>query len=301
MKFWQIKAAAEPGVGELRLYGPIGTDGGLGWLFDEVTPSQLQADLDGLGDVSQVKVFINSEGGDVFAAQAIHSMLKRHKAQIVVYVDGLAASSASIVVMAGDRVVMPRNAMLMVHNPWALSIGDASKHRQMAETLDQVRESMIAAYQGKTGMGREELLGLLEAETWMTADEAVEMGFADEIEETTPVQASMLTPDVLLVNGRAVNLERFQKKPRFWLDQRTTAYTSQAASVLNALAMFERRTLARAGSRRNAGRALSNVDRGHWQQIQDMANRVLAEFGGPETLGIQLEWERFRAIMNGGL
>jgi ATP-dependent protease ClpP protease subunit len=213
-KFWEIRAAVEAGVGELLLYGPIGADNGMGWLFDEVTPRKFREELDALGGVSELRVFLNSEGGDVFAGQAIHSMLRRHPAQVRVFVDGLAASIASLVAMAGDKVIMPRNAMMMIHNPWTIGIGDAIEFRELADSLDKIREGMVASYQSKTGMERKELLRLLNAETWMTAAEAVEMGFADEIEETKAVAMAMLSPDKLRVNGMTMDLGAYRNRPR---------------------------------------------------------------------------------------
>lgn len=216
-KFWEFRAAGEdePKTGELLLYGPIGSDDGLGWLFDDMTPKQFHEELTGLGDVDEIRVMINSPGGDVFAGQAIHSMLVRHPANITVFVDGLAASIASIVAMAGDTVVMPKNAMMMVHNPWTVALGDAREFRKLADTLDGIRDAMIAAYEGKTGKTRAELLPILNAETWMTADEAVEMGFADEIEEKKKVAASLVRPGVLAINGREFDLGHFRNAPTF--------------------------------------------------------------------------------------
>jgi len=189
----------------------------MSWLLDEVTPRHFWQDLEALGEISELKVFLNSDGGDVFAGQAIHSMLRRHPAQVNVVVDGLAASIASLVAVAGDRVTMPRNAMMMVHNPWTMGIGDAIEFRHLANTLDVVRESMIAAYQSKTKMERGALMQLLNAETWMTAVQAVELGFADEVEEAKSVMASALGPDELLVNGMVVNLRGYRNRPTDWV------------------------------------------------------------------------------------
>jgi ATP-dependent protease ClpP protease subunit len=215
-RFWEFRAAAdEPKTGELLLYGPIGADDGLGWLFDDVTPRDFHADLTALGDITDLKVMINSPGGDVFAGQAIHSMLVRHPANVTVYVDGLAASIASIVAMAGDTVVMPKNAMMMVHNPWTVALGDAREFRKLAETLDSIRDAMIAAYESKTGKTRAELLPLLNAETWMTADEAVALGFADHVEEKKKVAASLVRPGVLAIGGREFDLGHFKNAPQF--------------------------------------------------------------------------------------
>lgn len=210
-KFWTFRAAADdPGIGELLLYGPISE---VSWLGDEVTPKQFHEDLQALGDISELRVYINSGGGDVFAAQAIHSMLRRHKARKVVYIDGIAASAASLVAVAGDVVRMPRNAMIMVHNPFTMAVGDAAFLRQVADSLDQVREAMVAAYQQKTELSRRRLIALMDAETWMTAEEAVELGFADEIEEAKQVQAS-LQGSLLVVNGVTVDLGLYRNRPQ---------------------------------------------------------------------------------------
>src|SRR5690606_28973282 len=120
-------------------------------------PKQFREDLDRLGDIKELLVYINSPGGDVFAGQAIYSMLKRHPAKVTVYVDGLAASAASIVAMAGDRVIMPRNAMMMIHRPWTIVAGNAETLRRVADDLEKVGESLLAVYETKTGMERERI------------------------------------------------------------------------------------------------------------------------------------------------
>ncbi|WAH38612.1 head maturation protease, ClpP-related [Alicyclobacillus dauci] len=209
-KFWSFRNDAATGSGELYLYGIIESET---WWGDEITPNQFQADLNALGNVSQIDVYINSDGGDVFAGQAILSMLKRHPANVTVHIDGLAASIASVIAMAGDQVLMPRNAMMMVHNPWSFAFGNAADFRKLADDLDQIRESLIAAYQDKTGMDRDQLVALLDAETWLTADEAVQMGFADEIEQSKQISASVRNGR-LLVNGQEMDLSRYRNVPR---------------------------------------------------------------------------------------
>lgn len=211
-KFWQVRAAADdPHVGELLLYGEISD---VTWWGDEVTPKQFWEDLKSLGDIQELRVYINSPGGDVFAGQAIYSMLRRHTATKLVYVDGLAASAASLVAMAGDRVIMPRNAMMMIHNPWTIAWGDANELRKIADELDKIRESLIAVYEDKTRMDRDRIIEMLDAETWMTAEEAVEMGFADEIEEAKAVAASVAGPGRLVINGVTVDLSQYKRPPK---------------------------------------------------------------------------------------
>lgn len=308
-KFWQIRNATEPGVGDLLIYGPIGTDDGMSWLFDDVTPKQFSEDLNALGAISELRVFINSPGGDVFAGQAIHSILKRHSASITVYVDGLAASIAAVVAMAGDRVIMPRNAMMMIHNPFTFGLGDSEEFRKLADTLDQIRESIVAAFESKTGMDRDELLPLLDAETWLTADDAVKMGFADEIEEEKRIAASMSGPGKLVVNGMTVDLDRYQNPPKMAMGVDTTmstdSYSKQGDTVLDAVSEYERRTLGRLAAREKSGRDLSDTDTGRWEQVQDVANRVLGRIAAGSVQSpdmgeqVAIEKERLRAILNG--
>lgn len=184
-KFWAFKAA-EPGVGELQLYGEISDRS---WWGDEVTPKQFAADLDALGDINELRVYINSPGGDVFAGQAIYSILKRHKAQVHVYIDGLAASIASLVAMAGDTITMSANAMMMVHMPWTFAVGNAAELRKMADDLDKIGESMVVTYEGRSALTHEEVVALLEAETWLTAQDCLDRGLCDEVEDAKEVAA----------------------------------------------------------------------------------------------------------------
>lgn len=210
-KFWEFKAAAgKEKAGELLLYGYISNTS---WFGDEVTPKQFAADLKALSDIDTLTVYINSPGGDVFAAQAIYSMLARHKATIAVYVDGLAASGASLVAMAGDTVIMPKNAIMMVHNPSASAWGYAEDLRKMADELDIIREAMIPVYTDKTGLTREEVIALLDAETWFTAEEAVEKGFADEVAAEKKIAASLRADGKFIVNGREVDIAAWKHFP----------------------------------------------------------------------------------------
>lgn len=149
--FWKFKSflnKENKKEAEILLYGVIGDDG----YWDEVTSKEFAEQLKEVEDAETISVRINSPGGDVFAGQAIYSMLKRCKAQIVVYIDGLAASIASLVAMAGDKIIMPKNSMMMIHKPWTISAGNANDMRQRADTLDKVEESMLAAYVEKTGL-----------------------------------------------------------------------------------------------------------------------------------------------------
>jgi len=191
-KFWSFKALDEK-TGELMLYGEISE---YSWWGDEVTPKQFKEDLDALGDIDTLNVYINSPGGDVFAGQAIYSMLKRHKAAVNIYIDGLAASIASLITMAGDKVIMPQNAMMMVHNPWTIAVGNAADFRKIADDMDKIRDSMVTTYEARSALTKEEILGLLNAETWLSAEDCLEYGFADEIEGIKQV-AACIDKDIL--------------------------------------------------------------------------------------------------------
>src|SRR5690606_4595735 len=211
-KFWNFKAAAGPEKApELRIYGDIGE-----WM--DVDSKRFAADLAALGDVTDLTVRINSDGGSVFTAQAIYSMLRRHPAAVTVYIDGIAASAATIIAMAGDRIVMPANAMMMIHNPLTGLWGNANDMREMADLLDKIRETLLAVYREKTGLSDEQLIELLDAETYLTAAEAVELGFATEIEESVRIAAS-LSRAQMVVNGLKLDPERHGKMPESWLNQ----------------------------------------------------------------------------------
>lgn len=186
-KFWSFTPVSEK-VGELSLYGEISNET---WWGDEVTPKQFKEDLDALGDIEELNVYINSPGGEVFAGQTIYSMLKRHKAKVNVYIDGLAASIASLIAMAGDRVVMPENAMMMIHSPWTIAVGNAEEFRKIAEDMDKIRDSMVVSYEARSALTKEEVVQMLDAETWLSAGDCLTYGFADEIEETKQVAACL--------------------------------------------------------------------------------------------------------------
>ena len=205
-KYWEIKLAAEK-VGELLLYGPIANSEIWG---DEVTPKKIDAELKALGELDVLNVHINSQGGNVFAAQAIYSIIKRNSAKgKCAYIDGLAASAASLIFCACDTVRAFSNAMIMVHKPWGVVIGNADLMHERAAILDKNEESMIAAYQEKTGLSKGEIQEMLSAETWLTAQEAKDKGFIDEIEEGMQVAAS-LEGDVFVCGDIRVDLNRFK-------------------------------------------------------------------------------------------
>lgn len=197
-KFWSFKALAD-NKGELSVYGEIADSQG-GWFSDgnEVTPTSFKAELDALGDITTLNVYMNSPGGDVFAGQTIYSQLKRHKATVNMHIDGLAASIASVIAMAGDTIDMPANAMMMIHHPMSGVWGNAHEMRAMADTLDKVCESIQETYLAKaSNMSREDLVVLLDAETWLTAQECFDLGLCDFVDEEKSIAASVRDFEIL--------------------------------------------------------------------------------------------------------
>jgi len=269
-KFWQFKAKTDdPATGELMLYGDISSYES--WWSDVVTPKQFKEDLDALGDITNLNVYINSSGGDVFAGQAIRSMLKRHNSYKTGYVDGLAASIASVILTACDKVIMPSNAMQMVHKCWTWSVGNADDMRKMAEDMDKIDQSIVASYQEKTGLSKEEIIDIMKAETWMTAEEAVEMGFADEIEGSKDIAAS-LQDGFLILNGHKMDLSRFKKLPEGLKNFTRSQEKDPVGQLLSA-----------ANALQDAGRTLSTANEQRITQSRDLLNEVLSQLDTEEA------------------
>ena len=175
------------------------------WFDDDVTPQIFKDELNkGNGNIT---VWINSPGGDCVAAAQIYNMLIDYKGDITVKIDGIAASAASVIAMAGTKVLMSPVSMLMIHNPMTIAFGNKGEMEKAISMLDEVKESIINAYEIKTGLSRAKLSHLMDSETWMDANKAVELGFADDIlkrSETTDVevpQVSMMYQDAQVVNS----------------------------------------------------------------------------------------------------
>jgi len=142
------------------------------------------------GDVDAIDLYINSPGGDVFDGTAIYNQLARHKAHVVVHIDGIAASIASIVAMAGDTIKIADNGMMMVHNPWVMTAGNAAELRKQADVLDQVATTMVGTYVARTKQTPEYVAMLMAAESWLTSDDAVAAGFADAKSDAVKMAAN---------------------------------------------------------------------------------------------------------------
>ena len=207
-KFWNwIKN--EEGQRTLYFDGYIAQDS---WLDDDITPKKFKAELmESNGDIS---VWINSPGGDVFAASQIYNMLKEYKGKVTVKIDGLAASAASVIAMAGDEISMSPVAMLMIHNPSTLIWGEETDMIKAKEMLSEVKESIINAYEVKTNLPRNKISEMMDNETWMSSNKAVELGFADTIlygdhSENTQIDNNFIFDKVTLINTL---ISKFPKK-----------------------------------------------------------------------------------------
>lgn len=174
-KFWNW-IRDDTGGRVLRLEGPIDSESFWG---DEITPQMFRDELE--AEEGDLTVWINSPGGNVFAAAEIYTMLQEYKGAVTVKIASIAASAASVIAMAGKRVLMSPTALLMIHDPSTIAMGNAKDMEKAIETLNEVKESIINAYAAKSGMRRSKIAELMSNETWMNAKKAVELGFADEV------------------------------------------------------------------------------------------------------------------------
>ena len=171
------------------------------WFDDDVTPQLFKDELNaGSGDIT---VWINSPGGDCVAAAQIYNMLMDYKGNVTVKIDGIAASAASVIAMAGTKVLMSPVSMMMIHNPMTVAFGDSAEMQKAIEMLASVKDSIINAYEIKTGLSRTKLSHLMDAETWMDANKAVELGFADEIMQRSGSAEDMEPPAVSMLYSKA--------------------------------------------------------------------------------------------------
>lgn len=177
-RFWNWVSDEDTGYRTLTLNGTIAEET---WFDDDVTPKAFRDEL--FADEGDVVIWLNSPGGDCIAASQIYTMLMDYRGNVTVKIDGIAASAASVIAMAGTKVLMAPTALMMVHNPLTVAIGDSEEMQKAIAMLDEVKESIINAYEIKTGQSRAKLSHLMDAETWLNANKAIELGFADGILE----------------------------------------------------------------------------------------------------------------------
>lgn len=221
-RMWELKQAASPGTLELYIYGDVEGDG-YDWWRDEVIRSETSANAfrDALAahpNVTRIDLYINSYGGSVFEGTAIYNQLRRHPAHKTVYVDGFACSIASVIAMAGDEVVMPRNTLMMIHNMWMGALGNAAELRKAADDLDVINAAGRQAYLEKAGEKLDEvaLTDMMDAETWLTAEQCIQYGLADRFADA---DADMSQATAVL------------QKANLNLEQRLTIQKSLAAQL----------------------------------------------------------------------
>ncbi|OAT73772.1 hypothetical protein A7K69_18040 [Parageobacillus thermoglucosidasius] len=174
-KRFEVLNKAESNEADMYLYGSIGS----GW-FADISSKDVKAKLDSI-TAKIINIHINSPGGDVFESIAIHNLLKNHKATINIHIDGYAASGASVIAMAGDKIIMPKNTMMMIHKAWTIAAGNAKELRKVADDLEKIDTAVIESYTSRFVGERRELEKLLDEETWLTAAECKVLGFCDEI------------------------------------------------------------------------------------------------------------------------
>lgn len=246
-KFWNWKSRktlnqANEEVAErvLELHGTIAEES---WFDDDVTPQIFKDELNaGSGDIT---VWINSPGGDCVAAAQIYNMLTQYKGNVTVKIDGIAASAASVIAMAGNTVLMSPVSMMMIHNPATVAFGDHAEMQKAIDMLAEVKESIINAYVIKTGLTRAKLSHLMDAETWMDANKAIELGFADDIitraetkpnndpeeedeeDESTEEEKEKKPSDSMLFSRKAVNNALMNKLEKHYVQPKETV-TKQA-------------------------------------------------------------------------
>ncbi len=205
-KSWfRMKASGEK-TADIFIYDEIGYWG--------VTARMFASSLKSLGDLDHINLHIHSPGGDVFDGIAIYNLLNSHAASKTVYIDGLAASMASVIAMVGDPIIMPENAMMMIHKPWGITGGDANDMRDYADLLDKVEDVLIPSYAKKTGKSTDELAAMLGEETWLTAQECLEHGFADQLSTAVQAMARINSKRIEEFDAMPNSLKNMITKPR---------------------------------------------------------------------------------------
>jgi len=202
------------GVFDIFIYGAI-VESGWAWDDTDVTPLDFKNALDKTEGATQLNIFINSPGGHISAGLAIYNMLKRHPAAKTVRVDGISASIANVISMAADKIIMPKTSLMLAHKPLISLMGtyNAEQLLTVAADLDKFEAPIVAAYQAKTGLDAKKIREIMEKDTFMTAEEAVSAGFADEIAEEQQVEAS-IGEDYMTLNGVKIDLREFKNFPK---------------------------------------------------------------------------------------
>lgn len=211
-KFWNFVANQEGNTAELLLYGEISE---YSWYGDEITPEVFNNDLKAIGAVDEITVRINSGGGDVFAAVAIYTRLKEHKAKVAVKIDGWCASAATIIAMAGDTIEISVGGIFMIHDPMAGLLGyyNVEELNKISKELETIKQSIVNCYMTVTEMSEDEIKSLMTEEKWFTAEEAVEAGFCTSV-MFGEVETTVENAEKIIVNSVEINLEGYRTVPK---------------------------------------------------------------------------------------
>lgn len=230
---WKMEAKGSD-ILELSIYSNVEGDSYDLWtgktIASETSAKHFKAELDKHPDVKEIRVYINSLGGSVLEGLAICNQLKRHPAHKTVIIDGFACSIASVIAMAGDTVIMPKSAMMMIHNPWTIALGNADEMRKVADDLDKLGEGVRQAYLEKAGDKLDEgkLIEMLAAETYLTAEECIAYGLADAHEEEKPEE----TEPEEKAEARAKVEQARQEAARLAAEKELTARREKAAAAI---------------------------------------------------------------------
>ena len=215
MTDWRMEYQPESDTLELRLYDTIEGDGW--WTESETSAKAIAKKLAEMPNAKEIKIFINSLGGSVMEGLGIYNQLKRHSAHKTVYIDGFACSIASVIAMAGDTVIMPKNAVMMIHNAWVVAAGNAAQLRKTADDLDVINAASTQAYLDRAGdkLTPEKLTEMLDAETYLTAEQCIEFGFADRFDDSEEEKPDTAKEEAVeLAKQQAVNEEMQRRHER---------------------------------------------------------------------------------------
>ena len=278
-RFWDFVASQEGNTAELLLYGEISD---YSWYGDEITPTEFNNDLKTLGAVEEITVRINSGGGDVFAAVAIYTRLKEHKAKITVKIDGWCASAATIIAMAGDTIEISVGGIFMIHDPAAGVLGyyKADELKKIADELETIKQSIVNCYMTVSDKSEEEIKSLMTDETWFTGQEAVEAGFCTAV-MFTEVQTEVEDAEKVIVNSIPISISGFHTVPKGLL-----GYANSHNNKPNA-----------ENSKEDKKMTLEELKKNHPEVANAYKNEIMAGMGGADqTAAVDAERARIKAI-----
>lgn len=278
-RFWDFVASQEGNTAELLLYGEISD---YSWYGDEITPTEFNNDLKTLGAVEEITVRINSGGGDVFAAVAIYTRLKEHKAKITVKIDGWCASAATIIAMAGNTIEISVGGIFMIHDPAAGVLGyyKADELKKIADELETIKQSIVNCYMTVSDKSEDEIKSLMTDETWYTGQEAVEAGFCTAV-MFTEVQTEVEDAERVIVNSIPISISGFHTVPKGLL-----GYANSHNNKPNA-----------ENSKEDKKMTLEELKKDHPEVANAYKNEIMAGMGGADqTAAVDAERARIKAI-----